>query len=216
MSNEALEVNESCTIEVGETKNKNNISPVIKLTEDDAGDPITKSGKPDLRYWMPDPEDIYFGVYNGNVIGQFKKFLGIEHEGHSTFIIKKGHIKKYIDIIIHTINYYLKFYDQEKELFTALASIKYICDKRTNVSVKSFKKLVMTRIVTPKFVKNVKAMIEDLYCVTINDSGNNYNAPKITNHLAKQINAVSLAIKLIYPLCVHFSNVNSNLTITKK
>ena len=122
----------------------------------------------------------------------------------------------FIDNCFCHINYYLTFYDEEKELFTALASIKYICDKRTNMSVKSFKKLVMTRIVTPKFVKNVKAMVEDLYCVTINDSGNNYNAPKITNSLAKLINAVSLAIKLVYPLCVHFGNVNSNLTVAKK
>lgn len=185
--------------------NERNQSPNIQYTP---------SGLIELRYWIPTDDQIYFAVDGDCVIGRFKKFLGIDNDQYARFSIKKSHFMKLMHPIIHHLNYYLEFYDTDKEMFNALASIKYLIDKRTSMSVKSFKNLIMDRIITDQMIERTKAMAEDLYCININSDkdGKYTTTPKITNEQAKLIVAVSFAIKFIFPLCVHYSTINIHMT----
>lgn len=202
MSNE---VQESCLAPMCINSNERGEEVVSKYTP---------SGLIELRYWIPTDDEIYFTVEKDCVIGRFDKFLGINHEGHSRFYIKKSHFIKKIHPIVHHLNYYLNFYDTDKELLNAIASIKYLIDKHTKMSIKSFKALILDRIITDQMIERTKAMADDLYCVNINsdNDGKYTSTPKITNAQAKRIVAVTFAIKFIFPLCIHFSNINIHMT----
>ena len=75
----------------------------------------SKSTAPDLNTWKPEKEDMYF-TYDGNVVkARFSDILGEEIEGLDTFIIIKKHYKERMLDITQHINYFIKFYDIEKE-----------------------------------------------------------------------------------------------------
>ena len=71
--------------------------------------------------------------------------------------------------------------------------------------------MVLRRIITPTMISKVKHMAMDLYQLNINtDKDGKYKTtPKITNDHARMIVAISFCIRLILPLCIHFSNTNT-------
>ena len=76
---------------------------------------------------------------------------------------------------------------------------------------KAFCKMLLTRVVTPTLVNKVKHMALDLYKLNINtDKDGKYKTtPKISNDHARMIVAVSFCIRLLLPICIHFSNTNA-------
>ncbi len=172
---------------------------------------------PRLNEWVESymqPEDIKFAYVNDVVRAKFSEFIeGGEHVKFETFKINKNHYKARMNDVCHHINYYIKFYDRDSKFMISMASMKYMVDRFTDLSVESFKNLLLTRVITPQFVSQVKQMAFDLYTVNINtdNEGKYRSTPKITNEEAKLILAVSFAYRLILPLCVHFSNVNDNI-----
>jgi hypothetical protein len=86
------------------------------------------------------------------------------------------------------------------------------------MTTKSFKKLILNEIVTDQFIERIFKMTNDLYKLNINtdEDGKYKSTPKITNDQAKVIVAISFCLKNILPLCIHFSNINTNITNTNK
>lgn len=176
---------------------------------------------PELCDWVCPPEYEYFTLENDNdmVRAKYKEFLGINDENSILpyFIIKKNHfIRTLPDILQHT-NYFLNFYDKRKEFFMAIFSIKYIIDQRPNLSVKAFKKLIVDKVLTPTYIANVKAMANNLYTININTDkdGKFKTTPKISNDQARLLVAISFCLRMIMPICIHYSNENSSF-VNKK
>lgn len=172
---------------------------------------------PDLNTWIPNPEDIHF-YHDDNVVkARFSEILGEEIDGLDTFLIMKKHYKVRMDDITQHINYFIKFYDAEKEYLLAMLSMKYLIDKNKDLSQKAFKDILIARVMTVSFVQNLTRMAKDLYTVNINTDkeGKYKSTPKITNEHAKIILAVSFAIRLILPLCIHFSNTNNTIVANR-
>lgn len=197
------------------TKTENSIP---STTENLAADKLQENEKsskviPDLNHWTPSRKDEYF-VYDGNVVkGRFSDILGENIDGLNTFLIVKKHYKERMIDITHHINYFIKFYDIEKEYFMAMLSMKYIIDKNRDLKQDQFKTLIIARIITRSFVEHMTQMAKDLYTININTDkeGKYKSTPKITNDHAKIILAVSFAIRSILPLCIHYSNTNNNI-----
>lgn len=177
----------------------------------------SKSTAPDLNTWKPEKEDMYF-TYDGNVVkARFSDILGEEIEGLDTFIIIKKHYKERMLDITQHINYFIKFYDIEKEFFISILSMKYMIDKNKDLKQDQFKALILARIITPNFVKNMTRMAKDLYTININTDkeGKYKSTPKITNDHAKIILAVSFALRSVLPLCIHYSNTNNTIVANR-
>lgn len=172
---------------------------------------------PTLNEWNPSYEELYFVVDDDVVKAKFDKILDIDHDNFSTFVIKKSHFKKKMLFIVNHINYFINFYDIDFKFLMSLVSVKYIIDTNPKLSVKSFSKLINDRILTETFISRVKEMTDYLYTLDINtdQDGKFKSTPKITNEQARVIVAISFCMKLIFPLCVHFSNINLNLTYKK-
>ena len=190
---------------------------VVETQQDLEMDPsIPDSFKPklpDLFEWEPTDDQVYF-VYDPDeckVVGRFEEYFGITKETSvSKFKIKQGHYQKRMPEICRHINYFITFYDENKELYPAIFSMKYLVDRKPFISQKDFRNELIRRIITPSLIAKIKKMAADLYVENIADNNDaKYVAtPKITNPQAKQILAISFCIRLILPLSLHYSNVN--------
>ena len=90
-------------------------------------------------------------------------------------------------------------------------------DKNKDLKQDQFKALILARIITPNFVKNMTRMAKDLYTININTDkeGKYKSTPKITNDHAKIILAVSFALRSVLPLCIHYSNTNNTIVANR-
>lgn len=172
---------------------------------------------PMIEEWNTEPDD-YYMEYKGEYIQSHYEKLGLDPENKlRIFIIKKSHYKSRAEDICKVINYFLKYFDEEKELFEKMYRVKHFIDQRPNLSLKGFQKLITKEIITKSFVKKVKKMTEHLYTLNIDSDteGKYKNTPKITNVQARMIVAISFAIRCILPICIHFSDTNNNFTHKK-
>lgn len=167
----------------------------------------------DMLNWIPTDEQRFFVEKDGMIFTQYlnKVFDVPEDRQILYYIIAKKHYKEIIPDLVHHINYFISHYDMEQEFLVASLSIKNYIDRHPDMTQKSFHKMVKMRILTNSFVSKVKHMAMDLYKLNINtDKDGKYKTtPKITNDHARMIVAVSFCLRLILPLCIHFSNTNA-------
>lgn len=187
----------------------------VKITQDIR---VTTDEIPMLVSWSPKPEDKYVEFKKDFIQAHFEKIQLKPDSKLSIFIIKKIHYKSRADDICNVINYFLKFFDPEHDLFESMFRVKYFIDQRPNMSKKAFRKLLMAEIVTGKFVRKIKKMTNHLYQLNIDSDteGKYKNTPKITNDQARLIVAVSFAIRCLLPICIHFSDTNNSFTYKKE
>lgn len=176
--------------------------------------PLVFKSKPDLNDWTPLPRDIFYAFDGENIIADYNGRVG-KLEDISTFpifYIRKLHYKRRMDEIAHYLNYFTHFYDLDRDFFFSVMAVKFQLDTHPDIPQQDFLDLVMDRIVTPRFISKCKLMACDLYHLNINQdtTGKFNNTPKITNQQAYQIVAVSFCLKLLTPIMVHFSNVDTN------
>lgn len=173
---------------------------------------------PFLSDWEPTDKNLYMEFKGDYVEAHYNEFLGLNKDNKlSFFIVKKNHYKERMDDICKVINYFETYFDDNKELFNSTLSVKYLIDQKPKMSIKTFQRMIMSRVVTTSFVKKIKDMTNYLYTINIDtDSEGRYkNTPKITNAQAKLIVAISFAIRCILPLSIHYSDTNTNF-VNKK
>lgn len=172
---------------------------------------------PELSQWVPSEDQKYF-VFEGEYArARYDHFYGL-NKGNKLemFVINKKHYRDRMNDIIQVINYFLNFYDEEKDLFKSIMSVKFVIDQKPNLKINAFRRMVMQEIVTPSFVAKIKKMTNRLYTINIDtdEEGKYKSTPKITNEQAKLIIGVSFAIRCVLPLMIHFSDTNNNF-VTK-
>ena len=189
---------------------------------DDDNEPIILKGRggfvdrPDsfnMMTWIPLPEQTFFVEKDGMIVAQYlvNRFNVPEDRHLLEYIIAKKHYKERIPDLIQHINYFESFYDHDHEYLVSTLATKDYIDHHPTMTQKAFCRMVDVRIITPTLVRKVKHMALDLYRLNINtDKDGKYKTtPKITNDHARMIVAVSFCIRLILPLCIHFSNTNA-------
>lgn len=173
---------------------------------------------PELDDWVANDDQIYMVFTNDVVIARYDKYLGLNNDNKlGIYAINKKHYRERMEDICKVINYFLTYFDEEKELFHSTLSIKFIIDQKTKMSISAFIKMLMDRVITDSFVTKIKTMTNRLYTINIDsdEEGKYKSTPKITNAQAKLIVAVSFAIRCILPLCIHFSDTNKNFIVKK-
>jgi len=168
---------------------------------------------PNLLTWVPTDEQKFFTIDHDIVIANYSETFNINPDSSiSQFVIIKNHFKSRMPDVVQHINYFLNFFDEEKELYLSILSVKFNIDQYRSMSYKVFTKLIMKNVVTDSFITKIRDMADSLYQLNINtDKDGKYKTtPKITNAHAKELVAISFAMRMILPLCIHYSNINSN------
>ena len=167
----------------------------------------------DIMQWEPKEDEIFFTEKDGMIEASYlvKYFNVPEDRWMLYFIIAKKHYKERIPDLLQHINYFISHYDPDHEYLMALLSVKYFIDHNPGMTKKAFQKMLMARLVTQSMINKVKQMALDLYKLNINTDrdGKYKTTPKISNDHARMIVAVSFCIRLLLPICIHFSNTNA-------
>lgn len=172
-----------------------------------------KPDVPDLMAWVPSEDEVFFSEKDGMIIASYltRMFNVPEDRQMLQYIIAKKHYKERIPDLLQHINYFISHYDYDHEYLVATLSVKNYIDRHPTMSQKAFGKMIMSRLITKTMVNKIKQMALDLYKLNINTDrdGKYKTTPKITNDHARMIVAVSFCIRLILPICIHFSNTNA-------
>lgn len=168
---------------------------------------------PELAEWEVTREHEYYHYENDAVYAHYDR-LGFEKTDLAVFYIMKSHYRTRMYEIVKHINYFLTFFDQDKESFLSILSVKYLVDTKKDMSEDNFIHQLLTRVITDSFIRKCQAMANYLYHININTDpeGKFKNSPKITNEQGKQILALSFCFRFILPLCIHYWNVGTTFT----
>ena len=104
-------------------------------------------------------------------------------------------------------NYFLRFYDYDKEYITLLANIKYLIDYVPEYSIDGFISDIVRYILSPSILEKTRLMTEDNYILDLAYKNVTNPSLQYTNKHAKLLMQMSILMNLVIPLLTHFASV---------
>lgn len=170
---------------------------------------------PIVDEWVPNPEDIIFTNAKNIIIAPLDKYYHITDPEIVSFVNtfwvnskKKSYNSDDLrNHYCHYINYFEKYYDEEKEYFTNLAKIKYLIDnykktyKRDNLIYD-----INRYILQPSIFQKVINMTDRNYSLELKYKSNSNPQLQYNEEHAKALMEASILMNLCIPLITHFAN----------
>lgn len=137
------------------------------------------------------------------------------------YVSYKDSYSKKFDQITHYLNYFIKYYDPDNELIMNYFHCKFMIDaKRTIMTRKAMIKLIYHDFVTNSIYNKIKKMVEDNYRIDLSqnkEAGKEYSESlEFTNKHAKLLMIISIFIKMLIPLVMHYISVIKGKSEVKK
>lgn len=158
--------------------------------------------------WIPDDKDIFIRPDGKSVVIEFDRIFKNADSTLNTFIIKKDSYVKYEEMLCDYINYFLKFYDKEKELIVMYANIRYVIGKY-DLKRDAFIDLLYKILFTDSMKEKITRMVEDNYCIDVtsdNPDAKYTESLEFTNEHVKLLLKISMGMKLMVPVMFHYIN----------
>ena len=198
-------------------KQKTDVPVEDTATKVAIGDAILKplrEGVVPVDEWIPNPEDLVVTYAGKTMIVPFNRIFErntVESINVFDLALKEAYYKK-LDTITKYINYFLKYYDPDKELIMAYLKLKHMID-----SVKT-KKLRREALITyvnkwlfsKSMCAKLSAMSKDNYRVDLTPKkkkkgGKDYPVGlQFNEHHAEILMRISLSIKILIPVVMHY------------
>ena len=161
--------------------------------------------------WVPEKEDIIFKTTKGSIILPVAEYYGVANEALNIFSlapkrcyngqIMREHLPRYL-------NYFLKYYDQDKELLMAYFNLKYVLDYHGDKYEEDQFILDIKRLVlTPSILNKALVMNEDNYNLDLDEKNyKNEKNPSLQygDKHAKLLMWMSLLMNMVIPLATHY------------
>lgn len=189
--------------------------------------------KPFIRVdeWHRNPKDAYVYAENGNIIINLDKCipnsidrLRLENEQRvtdlGTLSMSRVAFKNAINVIVDYIDYYIEFYDEDKEIPALYLHWKKLIDsQRTYMTPDEYHDMIIKNIFQESNIKkNIYRMVEDNYYIDITvdqKSGRRFTSKEdFTNDNVKRFLAISMAMKLVIPPTDHYSTMSQVMNRT--
>lgn len=200
---------------------KNNVIGEAKLM------PL-KEGIIPVDEWVPDDEDVYASSQGKSFVLLFEKsFDRATVTKYNCFDIslKEAYYNK-LDVIALYFNYFIKFYDPDKELIMAYMKLKHMTDVKYIKSMKrsNMIKNIMKLLFTDSMCEKIKRMSLDNYRVDLTTdinkkkNSNKTYAPvlQFNEHHAEVLMRISVAVKFAIPIVLHYIKTYYNKDEAKK
>lgn len=180
---------------------------------------------PNIDEWTRDPKDAW--VYpDGKMIvlnqekiqpksiKRFQKKNPDAVKAMGTFMISRDAFANKNAEVCSYLDYFIEFYDYDKDLPLIYANLKKIIDSRKDsITDKEYTKLLMSRLILETNIRDkIKELVEDCYCydVTVDKYGRKYQgAYDFTNEEAKILLAISFMMKIAIPPTEHYISTNT-------
>lgn len=161
--------------------------------------------------WVPEREDIIFKSCKGSLLLPVAQYYGVDNENLNIFSLApkrcyngntmREHLPKYL-------NYFLKYYDQDRELLFAYFAMKYMIDYHGDIYEKEqFIMDIRNMILSPSILNKSRVMNEDNYNLNLDDKNyrNDKNpALQYQDRHAKALMWISLLMNMVIPLTTHY------------
>lgn len=160
--------------------------------------------------WKPNQEDIIFTNGKNIVIAPLNVYFHLE-EGNNKinyFMVNAKKSYNSDELRNHTclyLNYFEKYYDQEKEYFTNLANIKFLIDAYPEYNMVQFMNDICKYILQPSIFAKTKAMVDHNYTLSLSYKSANNPQLQYTDEHAKALMHMSILMNLCIPLITHFA-----------
>ena len=188
-----------------ETRLNDNNEPIITICKDD-GSFVYPIGDSIIRM-------NFSKMFGQRTLSIFNKEPDIM-ERYETFIIKRDAYGNNIDLICQHIDYFMTFFDTDKELPLIYLHMKEIIDDgKFNLTPIEFEQMLIRNFVLQSNIKqNIYNMIDvnNYIDVTVDPAtGRKFDGPDdFTNEDARRLLAVSLSMKLAIPLIEQYRVTN--------
>ena len=169
-----------------------------------------KSDKEELSWNIPEEDRILKVQDKKNIVIKFSEIFYCRPILDVFYLRYKDSYINKLDLITHYINYFLKFYDDDKELLTNYFHIKYLIDVDRNAVLgrKQFIDMLFTSLITDTIYAKVKKMVEDNYRIDLSQTNTENikysESLEFTNEHAKLLLVISVIIKILIPVVLHY------------
>lgn len=163
-----------------------------------------------IQEWVAQPEDIIFQQSKGYIIAPVSKYFGAEASALDYYSVasKKAYNSSLIrSQCVHYLNYFEKFYDLDRELFTFYARTKYLIDCTPGYSKDAFFYDLRTNIFRGMIMQKITKFNKDNYCLDIKFVSRDANLYYNNDHVYSMLKMSTIMI-LIIPLLTHFAKQN--------
>lgn len=166
--------------------------------------------RPYVDDWVPEEQDMIFRTIKGAIITDISSFYGMENNVNLDYFqmdSKRSYNYSNREHTVHYLNYFEKFYDQEHELLTIYATIKYLIDYEPSYNKDAFFYDISRYIIHGPLAIKAEYMTRDNYQLTL--SYNNKKNPSLqyTDEHAILILKISILMNMMIPLLCHFMKV---------
>lgn len=139
---------------------------------------------------------------------------------YNKFSIKKESYENQLDVIIRYTNFFMKFYDTDKELAMAYLKCKFAIDKDklfTKDNMDAMIDFIYDVMITDTMVEKIERMVEDNYTDDIESGkdgkyvskGEKYlESLEFTNEHMKILLCISFCMKIMSPVMLHYFSIN--------
>ena len=165
-----------------------------------------------IDHWDIPEEDQILKIYDKTIRIEFHKYFNIPESDFNKFYLqfKDSYISK-LNLITHYINYFIKYYDYDDELLGNYLYMKYWIDVNPENDPRTrsdFIRMLYTILITDTIYEKIKKMVEDNYRIdlaqTNKDNIKFSESLEFTNEHAKLLLIISIAIKIIIPVALHY------------
>ena len=165
---------------------------------------------PYVDQWKPDEDDIYFTNSKDIIIAPVGKLYHIEESNNmiNFFFIKPK--KSYNSDLLRDhccdyLNYFEKYFDEEKEYFTNLSFIKFMIDCYQDYNANNVIFDINRYILQPSIYNKITKMVDYNYNLELLYKSANNPQLQYTDEHAKTLLKISLMMNLCIPLITHFA-----------
>ncbi len=166
---------------------------------------------PKFEQWQPDsPDDVIVTTQKNVIRMPICKLLNLQSETLDIFIVKPK--KCYNSDILrnhicHTINFFEKYYDPDKELLMTMAKIKYLIDVNNTYRRDSFIDHVRIYILNPSIKAKVAKLAQDNYNMELKYK-NIHPSLQYNDHHATVLMEMSILMNFVIPLITHYAQIH--------
>lgn len=161
--------------------------------------------------WKPNQEDIYFTNVKDVIMAPVSKYYHLEDTGTRIdyFWIKPK--KSYNSDLLRDhccdyLNYFEKYFDNEKEYYTNLCLLKFYIDcYPQNYGYNNFICDICRYIIQPSLIDKVSRMVEYNYSLELSYKSANNPQLQYTDEHAKTLLKISLLMNMCIPVITHFA-----------
>lgn len=160
--------------------------------------------------WTPTQEDIIFTNSKNIIMAPLSRFYQLKEDDNKInfFMINTKKSYNSEDLRPHTclyLNYFEKYFDQEKEYFTNMAHIKFLIDCYEEYNKDNFIYDINRYILQNNIFMKVRMMTEHNYSLVLSYRSANNPQLQYTDKHAKALMEISIMMNLCIPLITHFA-----------